>query len=163
MTLVEAVEKAKKETNVVFLESFPGEMRDAEIVTFKEGDVFTIPEQFDILGIKLAGSEDPVPFIFVETDGKDGKGFAKRFFPSTFWKSRTVYTKDKVPTDKHVSVSGTAVDFVHNYTTVEEAMNALKGKKLKISKMTSVVTLSFRGNLVNTNIPVIDLVEDGKK
>lgn len=162
MTLVEAVEKAKKETNVVSLKSFPGEMRDAEIVTFKEGDVFTIPEQFDILGIKLAGSEDPVPFILVETDGKDGKGFAKRFFPSTFWKSRTVYTKDKIPTDKHVSVSGTAVDFVHQYTTVEEAMNALKGKKLKISKMESVVTLSFRGNLVNTNIPVIDLVEDKK-
>lgn len=162
MTLVEAVEKAKKETNVVSLKSFPGEMRDAEIVTFKEGDVFTIPAQFDILGVKLAGSEDPVPFILVETDGKDGKGFAKRFFPSTFWKSRTVYTKDKVPTDKHVSVSGTAVDFVHQYTTVEEAMNALKGKKLKISKMTSVVTLSFRGNLVNTNIPVIDLVEDKK-
>lgn len=162
MTLVEAVKKAKKETNVVSLKSFPGEMRDAEIVTFKEGDVFTIPEQFDILGVKLAGSEDPIPFILVETDGKDGKGFAKRFFPSTFWKSRTVYTKDKVPTDKHVSVSGTAVDFVHNYTTVEEAMNALKGKKLKISKMTSVVTLSFRGNLVNTNIPVIDLVEDKK-
>lgn len=162
MTLVEAVEKAKKETNVVSLASFPGEMRDAEIVTFKEGDVFTIPEQFDILGIKLAGSEDPVPFILVETDGKDGKGFAKRFFPSTFWKSRTVYTKDKVPTDKHVSVNGTAVDFVHQYTTVEEAMNALKGKKLKISKMTSVVTLSFRGNLVNTNIPTIDLVEDKK-
>lgn len=162
MTLVEAVEKAKKETNVVSLTSFPGEMRDAEIVTFKEGDVFTIPEQFDILGVKLAGSEDPVPFILVETDGKDGKGFAKRFFPSTFWKSRTVYTKDKVPTEKHVSVSGTAVDFVHQYTTVEEAMNALKGKKLKIAKMTSVVTLSFRGNLVNTNIPVIDLVEDKK-
>ena len=162
MTLVEAVEKAKKETNVVSLKSFPGEMRDAEIVTFKEGDVFTIPEQFDILGVKLAGSEDPVPFILVETDGKDGKGFAKRFFPSTFWKSRTVYTKDKIPTEKHVSVSGTAVDFVHQYTTVEDAMNALKGKKLKISKMTSVVTLSFRGNLVNTNIPVIDLVEDKK-
>ena len=162
MTLVEAVEKAKKETNVVSLTSFPGEMRDAEIVTFKEGDVFTIPEQFDILGVKLAGSEDPVPFILVETDGKDGKGFAKRFFPSTFWKSRTVYTKDKVPTEKHVSVSGTVVDFVHQYTTVEDAMNALKGKKLKISKMTSVVTLSFRGNLVNTNIPVIDFVEDNK-
>ena len=162
MTLVEAVEKAKKETNVVSLTSFPGEMRDAEIVTFKEGDVFTIPEQFDILGVKLAGSEDPVPFILVETDGKDGKGFAKRFFPSTFWRSRTVYTKDKVPTEKHVSVSGTAVDFVHQYTTVEDAMNALKGKKLKIAKMTSVVTLSFRGNLVNTNIPVIDLVEDKK-
>ena len=162
MTLVEAVEKAKKETNVVSLTSFPGEMRDAEIVTFKEGDVFTIPEQFDILGVKLAGSEDPVPFILVETDGKDGKGFAKRFFPSTFWKSRTVYTKDKIPTEKHVTVSGTAVDFVHQYTTVEEAMNALKGKKLKISKMTSVVTLSFRGNLVNTNIPVIDFVEDKK-
>lgn len=162
MTLVEAVEKAKKETNVVSLASFPGEMRDAEIVTFKEGDVFTIPERFDILGVKLAGSEDPVPFILVETNGKDGNGFAKRFFPSMFWKSRTVYTKDKVPTDKHVSVSGTAVDFVHQYTTVEEAMNALKGKKLKISKMTSVVTLSFRGNLVNTNIPVIDLIEDKK-
>lgn len=162
MTLVEAVEKAKKETNVVSLKSFPGEMRDAEIVTFKEGDVFTIPAQFDILGVKLAGSEDPVPFILVETDGKDGKGFVKRFFPSTFWKSRTVYTKDKVPTEKHVSVSGTVVDFVHQYTTVEDAMNALKGKKLKISKMTSVVTLSFRGNLVNTNIPVIDFVEDKK-
>lgn len=162
MTLVEAVEKVKKETNVQALTKFPGEMRDTEIVTFKEGDVFTIPEKFDIYGIKLAGSSDPVPFILVETDGKDGKGFAKRFFPSTFWKSRTVYTKDKVPTDKHVSVSGTAVDFVHQYTTVEEAMNALKGKKLKISKMTSVVTLSFRGNLVNTNIPVIDLVEDKK-
>lgn len=160
MTLVEAVEKAKKETNVVSLTSFPGEMRDAEIVTFKEGDVFTVPKQFDILGVKLAGSEDPVPFILVETDGKDGRGFAKRFFPSTFWKSRTVYTKDKIPTEKHVSVSGTAVDFVHQYTTVEEAMNALKGKKIKISKMTSVITLSFRGNLVNTNIPVIDLVED---
>lgn len=162
MTLVEAVKKAKKETNVVSLKSFLGEMRDAEIVTFKEGDVFTIPAQFDILGVKLAGSSDPVPFILVETDGKDGKGFAKRFFPSTFWKSRTVYTKDKVPTEKHVSVSGTVVDFVHQYTTVEDAMNALKGKKLKISKMTSVVTLSFRGNLVNTNIPVIDFVEDKK-
>ena len=159
MTLVEATNKVKTETNVTSLKSFPGEMRDAEVITFKEGDVFTIPEQFEIFGIKLAGSEDPIPFILVETDGKDGKGFAKRFFPSTFWKSRTVYTKDKVPTDKHVSVKGTAVDFVHQYATVEEAMDALKGKKLKISHMTSVVTLSFRGNLVNTNIPVIDLVE----
>lgn len=162
MTLVEATNKVKTETNVQTLKSFPGEMRDAEIITFKEGDVFTIPQEFEIFGIKLAGSEDPVPFILVETNGKDGNGFAKRFFPSTFWKSRTVYTKDKIPTEKHVSVSGTAVDFVHKYTTVEEAMNALKGKKLKISKMTNVVTLSFRGNLVNTNIPVIDFVEDEK-
>lgn len=158
MTLVEANEKEKKDPEVVSLQGFSGEMRDQEVLTFKEGDEFTIPEVFEVLGIKLPGSDIPVQFILVSVNGVDGKNVIKRFFPSTFWKNRMEYTADKVPTDHRYLVSGTAVDFVHKYGTVAEAMDALKGKKLRISKMITITTLSIRGNLARTSIPTIDLV-----
>lgn len=132
---------------------FSGSVRSLENLNLEVGDAWTFPTSFDVYEQKIG--DNSVQYIFIEIDGN-----AKKFYPSTFTKSRTVYNEDGTPTDQRVHTGGTAAELFRTAGSVKEAMNLLAGKKVKVTDMLTVRTLRYgTTSLMNATIPTIDLVE----
>lgn len=132
---------------------FSGSVRSLENLNLEVGDTWTFPTSYDVYEQKLG--DNTVQYIFIEINGN-----AKKFYPSTFTKSRTVYNEDGTPTDQRVHTSGTAADLFRTAGSVKEAMNLLAGKKVKVTDMLTVRTLRYgTTSLMNATIPTIDLAE----
>lgn len=131
---------------------FTGAQRSLENMGLEKGDEFTFPNNYDVYEQKIG--ENVVQYIFVEINGN-----AKKFYPSTFTKSRTVYNEDGTSTGTRKHTMGTAAELFRQSGTIEAGMDALKGKKVKVSEMETVRTLRFgTTSLMNAMIPTIDLV-----
>lgn len=133
---------------------FKGAQRSLENVTLEVGDQFTFPAQYEVYEQKIG--DNTAQYIWVTLPN----GNAKRFYPSTFTKSRTVYNEDGTPTGERKSTKGTAAEEYRKYGTVEEGMNALAGKTIKVTSIETIRTLRFgTTSLMNTQIPTIDFVD----
>lgn len=134
---------------------FVGGVRSLENIALESGDTFTIPTQFDVFEQKIG--DNKAQYIWVTLEN----GNAKRFYPSTFTKSRTVYNEDGTSTGERKFTLGTAAEEFRKHGTIEEAMQALAGKKVKVTKLETIRTLRFgTTSLMNTQIPTIDIVEE---
>ena len=132
---------------------FKGAQRSLENVALEKGDRFTFPQSYDVYEQKIG--ENTVQYVWVEINGN-----AKKFFPSTFTKSRTIYNEDGTSTGERVHTLGTAADKYREFGTVEEGMKALAGKTVEVSDVQVVRTLRFgTSSVMNTQIPTIDIVE----
>lgn len=135
---------------------FTGAVRSLDSTNLEQGDTWTFPEQYDVYSQKVGTAW--VQYIFIEVNGN-----AKKFFPSTFTKRRTVCEEDGTLTTKRVHTEGTAAELYRTAVSVEEGMNLLKGKTVKVTKMVTIRCLQYGSTqVVNTMIPTIDLVEDKK-
>lgn len=124
-------------------------VRDVELNSFEEGDVFGIPEKFQVIRDNYS---ERAEFIIVDVNGKE-----KRFYPSIMWKRRRVVNEDGTLTDNYIHTTGKAAEDFRKHATVQEAMEALAGKKLKITKMDPVRCLRYGTTEITTsNIPVIE-------
>lgn len=133
---------------------FSGAVRSLENLGLEKGDQFTVPESFDVYEQKIG--ENKVEYIMVEL----ANGNAKPFYPSTFTKSRTVYNQDGTSTGNRVFTKGTAAELFRQYGSVQDGMNALKGKTLKVTDVEQVDTLRYgTTSLMKAQIPTIDLVD----
>jgi hypothetical protein len=133
---------------------FTGGVRNLDNPSFEKGDTFTIPETFEVYEHKIG--ENKAQYIFVQV----GENNTKQFYPSTLTKSRLVYNEDGTPTTNRVHTMGTAAELFRTAGSVEEGMNLLKGKTLKISDIQTIRTIRYgTTSLMNTQIPVIDIVE----
>ncbi len=132
---------------------FTGAVRSLENPGLEKGDEFKIPETLDVYEQKIG--DNTVQYIMVELTN----GNAKPFYPSTFTKSRTVFNPDGTSTGQRVATKGTAAELFRQYGSVQEAMNALKGKTLKVVDVELVDTLRYgTTSLMKAQIPTIDLV-----
>lgn len=139
---------------------FTGAVRSLEMLTIEEGDTFTMPEKYEVyqqkVGVDANGKDRFVDYIWVSV----GKDNVKKFFPSTFTKSRTIYNEDGTPTNERMHTTGSAAEVFQKASTVESGMNALKGKTLKVSKVNTIRTLRYgTTTVVNAQIPVIDFAD----
>ena len=136
------------------VKGFTGAVRNLETVLAK-GDEFTIPEDYasNVYEQKLAGGT--AQYIFVETT----KGEVRKLYPSVFTKRRIVVDDNDVVTTDYKSTDGTATDIYKSEGSVEKAMDALKGKTLVVSEVTTFRTTAFGrpGEFVNTNVYTIDI------
>ncbi len=133
---------------------FTGAVRSLENLGLEKGDEFKIPESFDVYEQKIG--ENSVQYIMVELTN----GNAKPFYPSTFTKSRTVYNQDGTSTGQRVFTKGSAAELFRQHGNVQEGMNALKGKTLKVSDVEQVDTLRYgTTSLMKAQIPTIDIVD----
>lgn len=133
---------------------FSGAVRSLENLGLEKGDEFIIPESFDVYEQKIG--ENKVEYIMVELKN----GNAKPFYPSTFTKSRTVYNQDGTSTGNRVATKGSAAELFRQFGSVQDGMNALKGKTLKVSDIEQVDTLRYgTTNLMKAQIPTIDIVD----
>lgn len=144
---------------------FSGAMRTGENVAFAKDDVLQFPSEY--IDNQNTFEGDFGEYVFVE----DQNGNAKQFFPSTFWKHRDIYEEEvvngrKVPKTTGASdeTNGTATSLFKSFPTVDDGMQALKGKKIKVSDVRRIKTLSYGDNprVVNQLIYKLDLVEDKK-
>lgn len=134
--------------------SFKGGVRSLENVALELNDTFTFPTTFDVYEQKIGDNTAQYIWVILED------GNAKRFYPSTFTKSRTIYNEDGTSTGERKFTLGTAAEEFRKHGTVEEGMQALAGKKVKVTKLEIVRTLRFgTTSLMNTQIPTIDFVE----
>ena len=128
------------------------------------GDVITIPtgNDYKVLQTKL-NPQDPnarlVPFIMVEVNNEDtGTSRNMRFFPNQLAKIVFPVGSDGKRLPK-VKTTGTATKEYTSHATIDEAMEALKGKQIKVTKDDVYQTLRFGDNaIVNTHIYNYDLV-----
>lgn len=133
---------------------FSGAIRSLDNLGLEKDDQFTIPESFEVYEQKIG--DNKVEYIMVELTN----GNAKPFYPSTFVKSRTVYNEDGTSTGTRVHTKGSAAELFRSKGSVQEGMNALKGKTLKVSDVEIVRTLRYgTTSLMNAQIPTIELVE----
>ena len=134
--------------------SFKGGVRSLENVALELNDTFTFPTTFDVYEQKIGDNTAQYIWVILED------GNAKRFYPSTFTKSRTIYNEDGTSTGERKFTLGTAAEECRKHGTVEEGMQALAGKKVKVTKLEIVRTLRFgTTSLMNTQIPTIDFAE----
>ena len=133
---------------------FKGGVRSLENVALELNDTFTFPTTFDVYEQKIGDNTAQYIWVILED------GNAKRFYPSTFTKSRTIYNEDGTSTGERKFTLGTAAEEFRKHGTVEEGMQALAGKKVKVIKLEIVRTLRFgTTSLMNTQIPTIDFAE----
>lgn len=134
--------------------AFKGGVRSLENVALEVGDQFTFPTEFEVYEQKIG--DNTAQYIWVTL----ANGNAKRFYPSTFTKVRTVYNEDGTSTGERKFTTGTAAEEYRKHGTVQDAMQAMAGKTVKVTAMEDVRTLRFgTTSLMNTQIPTIDFVE----
>ena len=132
---------------------FTGAVRSLENLNLEVNDEWTFPTSYDVYDQKIG--DNHAQYIFIEV-----KGNAKKFYPSTFTKSRTIYNEDGTSTEQRVHTEGTAAELFRSAGSVNEAMKLLAGKKVKVTDVKIVRTLRYgTTSLMNATIPTIDLVE----
>lgn len=132
---------------------FTGAVRSLENLNLEVNDEWTFPTSYDVYDQKIG--DNHAQYIFIEVNGN-----AKKFYPSTFTKSRTIYNEDGTSTEQRVHTEGTAAELFRSAGSVNEAMKLLAGKKVKVTDVKTVRTLRYgTTSLMNASIPTIDLVE----
>lgn len=134
---------------------FSGAVRSLDSLALEEGDQFTFPNEYTIYEQKLGSNS--VQYIMVELTN----GNAKPFYPSTFTKSRTVCEPDGTLTSQRVHTEGTAAEEFWKYGSVQEAMDAMKGKTVKVTRIDEYNTIRFgTDEVITCQIPTIDFVNE---
>lgn len=153
------MDRAKAQGDIK-LSGFSGAVRSLENPGLELNDTWTFPEKYDVYQQKFQGSDNTVDYVWIELEN----GNAKKFYPTSFTKSRSVWEEGQngaAPRNTGVRVNtlGTAADLYRSKATIAEAMGALAGKKVKVSKIDTIKTMRFdNSGLQNTQILTIDLV-----
>lgn len=127
-----------------------------------EGDTIAIPEDYTVLttiiGKDRDGNDNIVPYIMVTVTSADDKEKAMRFFPNQLAKIVFPVDEDGKRLPK-VKTTGTAAKHFAGFQEVDEAMESLKGKSIKVVKDDTYRTSRLSdGAIVNTHIYQYDLV-----
>lgn len=138
---------------------FSKPLRSTENMAFEVGDVITLPTPpFNVF--RRAIGSNIAEYVIVEVKSAAGVESAKQFYPSVFAKMRPIYNEDKTPTGNRAVTKGTAAEKAREFVEVNAAMEALAGKKVKVSNIDIIRTLNFdRTEVVNDKIMTLDLVD----
>lgn len=147
--------------------SFNSSMRSLENQGLEVGDTWKFPSDgYKVCKTKVGNTEN-VEYIWVVLTN----GNAKKFFPSTFMKARTIYELDEKSRPKIVMTAdgkpmramttGTATDEYRKHPTVNDAMNALAGRTVTVSAIETKSTLNYNDSsrVQNTQFCKIDFVD----
>lgn len=151
-----AIETARAEARKdQVVNGFSGEVRSIENTGLEVDDVLIIPETFKVYERKFG--DNKAQYIFCELEGTDQ---VKAFYPSTFTKRRTVYNEDGTSAKKNAFTTGTATELFRSFGDVKSGMDALKGKKIKVTAINEARTRRFNSTeLMMAQFPVLDLVD----
>lgn len=159
MSLTLEIERAKAQ-GAEELAGFTGAVRSLDLSTLEKGDVFTLPETYEVYREKIG--DNHAEFIFVETQS----GEVKKLYPSMFTKSRSLVNEDGSIISvngraQRMSSSGSACDEFRKHATVQDAMNALATKTIEVSDVKTGRVLRFGSSQpTNTQFLVLNLVDN---
>lgn len=146
---------------------FKGAVRSLENQGLEAGDTWTFPSDGYKICTTTIGNSGDVEYIWIELEN----GNAKKFFPGTFTKSRGLFEMDDKlrikpvmgPDNKQIrkKTEGTAAEEFRKHTSINDAMNALAGKKVTVSKVETAKTQNYNNpsQLQNTQFYTIDFVK----
>lgn len=122
--------------------------RNIDFVEWEEGDEFVITGCENILSKKIGkrkdGTDITVQYIVVDvTNPRSYKLVKKNFYPADLTKIAYEYNRSSKLRGMRKTVTGTVVDHAKTFATIQELMNSLKGKKIRITRIDSVFTLRF--------------------
>lgn len=158
------VEMARaKENGDQKISGFTGAVRSLENPGLEQGDTWVMPENPEVFVQKLGSGDNvnKVEYIWITLEN----GNAKKFYPSTFTKSRSIYedgVNGSLPknTGVRVNTKGSAATLFQGCSTIAEGMQKLAGRKMKVSKIDTIKTLRYQSSTTqNTQIPTIDFVD----
>lgn len=134
---------------------------------FAEGDEFIVPSGEDLQNCKFIRkfNGNNAPGIFVEVGDQ-----VKELYISSFVKAVVPYNDDSTRVKDAsgnnapaIIATGTAVELWKKFANAEDALAAIAGKKLRITRIQSVQTMRQRANgtrtLGNQWVFTIDIVE----
>ena len=140
--------------------NFNSGVRQIGLEYIQDGDIVTIPADFQVLEAKISrNSDDTAEYIFV-TVNRGGTTKIVPLYPSLFWKTRRVYDKEnKKWLDEWRTSNGEVVDFMQDQVSIEDGFKAIAARgPIKIT-MDKFVTLRFGeeegGKTQAANIPTI--------
>ena len=156
---VDLEEKRAKAIDGMPSTKFSKPMRSTENMAFEVGDIITLPTPpFKVF--KRAIGSNVAEYVVVEVKSAAGVESAKQFYPTVFTKLRPLYNEDKTPTGVRETTKGTAAEKAREFVTTNEAMEALAGKKIKVSNIDIIRTLNFdRTDVVDDKIMTLDLID----
>lgn len=103
---------------------------------FVKGDIFTVSPELPVINDLVDGR-----IVVQHTPVVNQYGEPRKLYPSQF--CRNYRTKD----NKRVRSTGSAVEAFQSYSTIAEAMDALRGKKIQVS---DVIQVELPTGLVKT-------------
>ena len=111
-------------------------------------------------GIEIGTRKEQNKAVYVKLPcSRNGAQTLVNFYPSFFTKSREVVENGQ-RTGNFKSASGTAVDFVQNYSDMDEAFAALVGKKVEVADIIRFKSLAFGSDTKTRDewVPVLNFV-----
>lgn len=157
-----------------------------ELATIQKGDIILIPENWkdnilaspvrgsfrevpvtDANGIEIGTRKEQVSAAYVYTTAeRNGKTVPVQLYPSYFTKSRQEVDANG-RRGEFKRAEGSAVDFVQNYATFDEAFEAMKGRKILVKDLKRFKAPRFGQNdevlapaqTQNVWVPVLDFVD----
>ena len=117
---------------------------------FEVGDIFTLPTKYLVFIERIERAVNQ--FIFVETKS----GEVRKLYPLQLSRKVRIYNTDGSYSGI-AQANGTASQLYMSHLTVQEGMEALSGKTIRVSKITSVQTMQF-DNLHYRTVYTFDLV-----
>lgn len=161
-------QRAQANGDVIATEAgkFNSQMRSLENQGLEVGDTWTFPTDGYKVCTTKVGNTEGVEYVWVELTN----GNAKKFFPSSFMKARTVYELDEKQRPRmkvdasgkpiRAITTGSAAEEFRKHPTVDKAMKALAGKTITVKEINVVQTLNYNDSsrLQNTQICKLDIV-----
>lgn len=134
---------------------FSGTMRDFDFVTLEKGMKFTYTGTEQVYEQEFNGHK--TQFVLLPVNGNPDNVIP--FYPSVFWKSRSIVNEDGSFTGERVHTTGTAAEAFRACNSVQEGMEAIKGREFIVSDIKKVRCFRYgTTQVVTAYIPVIDFV-----
>lgn len=152
-------------------DGWKGASRSLDLNGLEVGDILIFPKKYEgdsaVMNDNRFKDRDgnPAQFVLIPTEA----GGCRRVYASTFSKTRQIYEQVSEgvirPTGQTARVTGTAVELVQSTQgTLKDQMEALLGKKIKVSNIIRYKTRRFingqiSNELSDSQFPVLDIVE----
>lgn len=130
MTVKDVIAKAIL-NGAKIVDKFRGAVRTDELNTLEKNDEFTIPEDYQILEAPVGNSSRTAQYIVVDVNGTP-----KNFYPSSLTKNLAEVNEQCVPTGQRLHTHGAVCDWFKTQVGVDQAMQKMKGCRVKISDIT---------------------------
>ena len=159
-SLEQEVARAKAQGDKV-VSGFTGGVKCPDATRWEIGDVFSIPETFSVFRHTFENGKSFSEYLFVNAKSADGTERTKKFFPAQFTKTRFEVNDDGAPTGSRYQTAGTAAEWYRNQASINEAINALKGRAIKVANITTIKSWNFDHTyIVDAHLLTLDFVEE---
>ena len=159
-SLEKEVARAKAQGDKV-VSGFTGGVKCPDVTRWEIGDVFSIPETFSVFRHTFENGKSFSEYIFVDAKSADGTERTKKFFPAQFTKTRFEVNDNGEATGVICRTEGTAATWYREQATINDAMNGLKGKRIKVSAITTIKAWNFDHTyIVDAHLLTLDFVEE---